>query len=184
MDKEYFKNKYRTSTIRMNHWDYAWPAMYYITICTEDRRCCLSEIKDGQVYLLEMGNIVFEELLKTQQLRPYVVLDDFIIMPNHVHVVIIIKDNDFDTEGRDMARHVSTERKFGKPPSKSLSSIIGSFKSAVTNKCHKNNLDFQWQSNYYEHVIRDYEDLGRVREYIAHNPINWENDRNNPINIK
>jgi len=184
MDKEYFQNKYRTSTIRMNHWDYAWPAMYSVTICTENRICCLGDIKDEQVYLSEIGKVVFDCWLDIPNHFDNVKLDDWIIMPNHLHGIIVIEDNDFDTEGRDKACLVSTERKFGHPPPKSLSSIIGSFKSAVTNKCHKNKFDFQWQANYYEHVIRDFEDLGRIRKYIAHNPLNWIKDRNNPINIK
>jgi len=87
-------------------------------------------------------------------------------------------------QGRDAVNRVSTVRKFRHSQPKSLSTIIGSFKGAVTNKCHKNNIDFQWQSNFYEHVIRDFEDLGRIREYIAQNPVNWENDRNNLNNIK
>jgi len=182
--EEFFQNIYRVGTIRLNHWDYSWPAMYYVTICTNNRECCLGEVRNGQVYMSGIGNIMFEELIKTPQLRPYVMLDDFIVMPNHVHIIFVLKDKDFGKTGRDTARHVSTVRKFGYAQPKSLSSIIASFKSAVANRCHKNNLDFQWQSNYYEHVIRDYEDLGRIREYIAHNPINWENDHNNPINIK
>ncbi len=181
---EYFKNKYRASTTRLSHWNYAWPSMYYVTICTIDRICCLGDIRDGNVYLSEIGKIVFDEWLKTQTLRPYIELDDFIIMPNHLHGIIVIKDNDLgDLNRRDTARHVSTVRKFGYSQPKSLSSIIGSFKSAVSKKCHENNLDFYWQTNYYEHIIKNDEDYARIKEYIALNPINWEFSKNNPKNF-
>jgi putative transposase len=186
MDREYFNNKYKTSTIRMNHWDYSWPAMYYVTICTQNRRCCLAEIKNEQVYLSEMGNVVFEDLVNIPILRTYVTLDHFIIMPNHLHAIFILNDdNDFGhPQGRDTVNRVSTERKFGALPPKSLSVIINTFKGGVTRHCHEKGLNCIWQPNYYEHVIRDYEDLGRIREYIAHNPINWEFSKNNPKNLK
>ena len=185
MSDELFKNKYRVASTRLAEWDYSWPGLYYVTICTKDRFCYLGEIKNGLVYLSEIGNIVFAEWLRTPMVRPNVILDDFIIMPNHIHGIIGIKeDNDFGlTNRRDTARHVSTVRKFGYLQPKSLSSIVGSIKSAVTNHCHKNNLYFQWQRNYYEHIIRDEEDYARIKEYIALNPIRWEIDRNNPINF-
>jgi putative transposase len=185
MSDEYFKNKFRVASTRLGHWDYGWPGFYYVTICTQNMVCCLGEIKDNNVYLSEVGKIVFAELLKTPELRPYVKLDDFIIMPNHIHVIFEIQeDKDFDVDGRDTARHVSTERKFGNAQPKSLSSIIGSFKSAASKHCHEKNLDFQWQINYYEHIIKNDEDYARIKEYIANNPINWVKDENNPINFK
>ncbi len=107
-------------------------------------------------------------------------------MPNHVHVVFLLKENnDFgQSDGRDTVNRVSTERKFGSVPPKSLSSIVNTFKGGVTRRCHENKLDFQWQSNYYEHIIRDEDDYARIKEYIFCNPGKWAEDRNNPINIK
>ncbi|MCX6740152.1 MAG: transposase [Candidatus Parcubacteria bacterium] len=184
MDNEYFQNKFRTSSIRMNHWNYSWPAMYYVTICTQNRECCLGEIKDGQVYMTKIGNIVFEEVINVPKLRRDVLLDDFIVMPNHIHVIFVIKEDDFGHNGRDTVNRVSTDRKFGFVQPKSLSSIVNAFKGGVTRRCHKNNLDFQWQANYYEHIIKNDEDYARIKEYIAHNPVNWIKDRNNSVNIK
>ncbi|MFC1598969.1 transposase [Patescibacteria group bacterium] len=176
MSDEYFKNKFRISSNRLKYWDYSCSGLYYITICTYKQECCFSKIKDDQIYLSEVGKIVYEEWLNTPKLRPNVFLDDFIIMPNHFHGIIGIKkeDNDFVRNRRDTARHVSTIREFGYLQPKSLSSIVGAFKSAVTKQCHKNNLKFQWQKNYYEHIIRDEEDYARIKEYIANNPTNWQ----------
>ncbi len=184
---ELFKNKYRVPSIRLQGWDYTQPAMYYVTICTKDRKCCLGEIRNGMVYLSDIGKIVFAEWLNTPKVRPNVALDDFIIMPNHLHGIIEIKnDKDFDDGNcRDAPRRVSTGNKFAPLPSKSLSSIINHFKGTVKRLCNRRDLEyFAWQPRYYEHIIRDEDDYMRIKKYIALNPINWLKDRNNPINIK
>ncbi len=178
--KEFFKNKYRVNSIRLGHWDYSCPGLYYVTICTKNMICCLSEIKNDKVYFSEIGKVVFKCWLEIPKHFNNIILDDWIIMPNHLHGIIgIEKDNDFD-ERRDTPWHVSTKRKFGYMQSKSLSSIINHFKGAVKRQCNKKGLNFQWQSRYYEHIIRNEDDYGRIKEYIANNPINWDKDRNNP----
>jgi len=183
--KEYFKNKYRTSTNRLQDWDYSASAFYYVTICTKDRVCCLAEIKNKQIYLSKIGKVVFNCWNNIPEHCKNVKLDDWIIMPNHLHGIIIIgNDKDFGINRRDRVYPVSTDDKFGHVKPKSLSSIINTFKGAVTRQCNRENLDFQWQSNYYEHIIRNEKDLARIKKYIANNPINWQFDRNNPINIK
>jgi len=138
------------------------------------------------VYLLKIGEIVFGELLNLPELRPYVLIDDYIIMPNHIHVIFVLKgDNDFGLpDGRDTVNRVSTPRKFGPLQPKSLSAIVNAFKCGVTRRCHNNKLNFHWQHNYYEHVIRDEDDFVRIKEYIANNPTKWAESRNNPINFK
>ncbi len=183
---ELFKNKYRIASTRLPYWDYSKSGKYYVTICTKDRKCCFGEIKNNYVYLSEIGKIVFAEWLKTPQIRSYVLLDDFIIMPNHLHGIIEIKnDKDFDGENcRDAPRRVSTGNNFAPLPSKSLSSIINHFKGSVKRQCDKNDLAFAWQERYYDHIVRDEDDYGRIKEYIALNPINWSKDRNNPIKQK
>ncbi len=123
--------------------------------------------------LSDYGKIVEEEWLKTKEIRKNIDLDYCVVMPNHFHGIIII-------EGRDKARLVPTdERKFGKPISGSLSTIIGSFKSAVTkrvNELRKGSAKSVWQSNYYEHIIRNEKDLFFTRRYIQLNPLKWELD--------
>ena len=123
--------------------------------------------------LNEFGKIVEEEWLKTKELRKNIDLDYYIVMPNHFHGIIII-------ESRDKARLVPTDeyRKFGKPIPNSLSTIIGSFKSAVTKRINelKGGLGSIWQSNYYEHIIRNGKDLFFTRRYIELNPLKWELD--------
>jgi len=182
--EEYFKNKFRIPSIRLQQWNYASPAMYFVTICTKDRKCCLCEINDGWIYLTEIGKVVFKYWLEIPKHFNNVELDDWIIMPNHLHGILVLKDDKDFNKCRDTTCHVSTGRKFGYMAPKSLSSIIQAFKASVKRECNKNDLShFQWQRNYYEHIIRDEDDYGRIKEYIALNPINWQTDRNNPSNI-
>jgi len=182
---EYFKEKYKVHTNRLQDWDYSAPGYYYVTICTKDRFCCFGEIKDGEVRLSKIGKIVFEEWLMTPKLRSNVFLDDFIIMPNHIHGIIVIKNNNGDVETQSSASLRERNKNTFGPQIRNLGSIIRGFKAASKNRINtKFNDNFHWQPRFYEHIIRDQDDLARIKEYIAHNPINWENDKNNPINIK
>lgn len=179
MGDEYFKNKYRTTSTRLQHWNYADEGFYFVTICTKDRVCNLGEIKDNNVFLSEIGKIVFDCWLEVPGHFKNVKLDDWIIMPNHVHGIIEIKNND----GRDAPWRVSTTNRFAPLQRNSLQSIINHFKGAVKQICNKNNFAFfQWQPRYYEHIIKNDEDYARIKEYIALNPVNWQNDQDNPIN--
>jgi len=130
--------------------------------------------------LNKFGAIVKDEWIKTTQLRKNVKLDEYIIMPNHFHGVIILEDIN---NQKDTARRIPTKESFGKPISGSIPSIIRSFKSAVTRLI--NLLSYPpkiivWQNNYYEHTIRSEDELNTIREYIQNNPLRWEYDRDNP----
>jgi REP element-mobilizing transposase RayT len=170
--------------IRLRHFDYGNAGSYYITICTYKRQLLLSAIKNNEVHLTETGNIVKEELGLTIALRNYLELDYSVIMPNHVHFILLFKDraaNALD-ERTDKAL-----RSFGGSHQHSLSSVIAQFKAAVTNRVRKsvNNDKFQlWQKGFYEHIIRDDKDLARIRDYISTNAINWQVDQENPDRIK
>jgi putative transposase len=152
---------------------------YFVTICTENKNCLLGEVVNGEAALSREGKIVGEEWLKTTEVRPYVSLDLFVVMPNHFHGILFI---DKEAEG-GTARCAPTIRQFRMMISESLPSIIRGFKSAVTRRI--NILRYVpgapvWQRNYYEHVIRDEPSLKRIREYIVNNPLSWELDRENP----
>ncbi|MBA7498091.1 hypothetical protein ES704_00825 [subsurface metagenome] len=132
------------------------------------------------MFLNKFGVIVKDEWLKTTQLRKNVKLDEYIIMPNHFHGVIILEDIN---NQKDTARRVPTQESFGKPISGSVPSIIRSFKSAVTRLINLLSYPHKiivWQNNYYEHTIRSEDELNTIREYIQNNPLRWEYDRDNP----
>ena len=128
--------------------------------------------------LSEAGQVVVEEWLKTAKLRPYLTLDESVVMPNHFHGILWVDE----TPKEGTARRAPTRERFGKPVTGSLPTIIGAFKATVTrriNALRSSGKGEVWQRGFYEHVIRDDESLHRIRDYIMHNPLNWEFDREN-----
>jgi REP element-mobilizing transposase RayT len=128
--------------------------------------------------LNELGEIVRDEWLKTAQLRPRVVLDAFVVMPNHIHGIIVLADR-----RGTLQRAPTTFERFGKPTSDSIPTIVRLFKSATARRIneHRGTPGAPvWQRNYYEHVIRNEDSLTMVRRYIAENPLRWHLDRENP----
>ena len=184
------KIHHRTS-IRLRGHDYTQAGEYYVTLCVKDRECLLGEIVQNHVKLSRIGEIAkkcWEEIPKH---FPNAGLDEYVIMPNHIHGVIIL-DNPVGTRltvGIEHAvgtRHaVSQHERFGKPICGSLSTIIRSFKSAASNRIHSEGYSaFAWQSRFYEHIIRNGRDLDRIRKYILDNPCNWTKDDNFSGNIQ
>ena len=172
------EHKDRRST-RLPYYDYTTPGAYFFTICTLNHECLFGQTMNDIVKLNSIGRIVSEEWVKTANLRPYVEIDSYIVMPNHLHGIIILREN----HRRDTARRVPTTEQFSKPIAGSLPTVLRSFKSAVTKRV--NILQGTpgkrlWQGRYYEHVIRNSEDLNRLREYIITNPFRWSFDRENP----
>ena len=175
-----YKNKYRAETTRLEGWDYTSTGWYFVTICTRDRIPYFGEVRDGEMQLSPIGKILAEEWQKTAQVRPYVSLDEWVIMPNHIHGIIVIHSDDtVETSRRDVSTGVPRLK------SRSLSAIINQIKSVCTKRIRAAGvLNFGWQPRYYDHIIRDNEDLDRIREYIIGNPDKWEDDEENPANVK
>lgn len=181
--KNLFKKKYRIKSIRLSYWDYSQPGSYFITICTKNRKEYFGYINNEIMCLNKYGNITYQEIHKTQIIRKNVTIDEFVVMPNHIHILLEINN------ALSIRRDEATPRLYvGKYPnmskisskSNSLSSIIGSLKSIITKRIHQNGLiNFQWQSRFYEHIIRDEEDFYRIKEYIRNNPLFWYKNRNN-----
>ena len=96
-------NKYRIRSARLQHWDYSATAWYFVTICTKDRRHFLGDMLEVGVRPSSAGRIVEEEWLKTAELRPYVTLHAFIVMPNHVHGVIVLAGTPTETPRRGVS---------------------------------------------------------------------------------
>lgn len=172
---EKFRDKYRIPPARAQWWDYGSAAAYFVTICTSAMEHYFGKIENGEAILSEIGNIAEEEWLKTFTMRPDMNLEmgAFIIMPNHFHAIIIIGNNEFNSE--DI--FISPQRnKFGKQ-SKNLPSIIRGFKIGVTRRARKINPDFSWQSSYHDHIIKDGNSYDTITNYIINNPAKWEEDR-------
>ena len=181
----YDPNKHHRRSIRLKGYDYTHAGAYFVTICTHDRQCLFGEVVDGIVQLNAFGEIVRDEWLRTADVRPNVELDTFVVMPNHIHGIIVLRDNDGrgTLHGRGTLQRAPTIEQFGKPTSNSIPTIVRLFKSATTKRINERRGtpgSPVWQRNYYEHIIRHEESLNRIRQYILDNPLSWAMDRENP----
>jgi len=184
--------------IRLKGYDYSLAGAYFVTICTYNSFCSLGHVKEGIVILSTIGKKADKFWQEISAHHGNTQLHEFIVMPNHVHGIIMISDQDTNCRGVQLN---APDRSAGNPTHSSkgvylnapthhvrisprkntLSVIIRTYKSALTNWCRKNGFsNFKWQRNYYEHIIRNEKELSRIREYIQNNPINWELDRENP----
>ena len=177
---------HRNST-RLRDYDYASSGAYFVTICTVQRLHLFGEIVDGQMILNDVGRIALEEWQASVQIRSELALDESVIMPNHVHGIVWILE-----ENQTVLLHASSASGVGAsgrsplrgnvamgPAKKSLGAFIANFKAAVTKRARaaSSNADLQiWQRGYHDHVVRDDADLERIRTYISINPLEWHLD--------
>jgi putative transposase len=181
-------------SIRLPEWNYAWAGAYFITMCTKGRECALGTIVDGTMILDEPGKIVNESWQWLEVQYPHVSLDDFTIMPDHLHGIIIINESrrGGSRSAPEMGGSAASIEKGGSAASiemggsrtaptekrrvKPLGRLIGAFKTVSTkriNEIRGTPGAIFWQRNYFEHIIRTDDDLNRIRAYIAHNVEQW-----------
>lgn len=188
--------KYHRRSLRLPGYDYSQYGWYFVTVCVKDREELFGTCVGGKTALNAVGNIADQYWREIPEHFASVELDEYVIMPNHVHGIVIINDHTDDTirtgvgfqrpNGGDVAvqrpyKGTNAQMSHISPRAGSLSAIIRSYKSAVTAWCRTNgHQDFQWHRNYFERVIRDDAELAHVRAYISNNPINWALDEENP----
>ena len=196
-----FKNKYRIKSARLQGYDYSNEGFYFVTICTKNREMSFGDIIGGKMVLSSIGEIIKQEWLNTPDIRKNVELDKFVIMPNHLHGIVIIQysipasvptthpvETHCNASLRDaslwMRNNQEYKNKFG-PQSNNLSAIIRGFKGVTTKITRRkfSNINFAWQPRFYDRIIRNDNELNRIRQYIMDNPEKWELDRNNPDNF-
>ena len=182
-----FKERYRVESSRLKGWDYTSVGYYFVTICTRNRECYLGNVVDGVMRLSPAGKIVDEEWQKTAVIRENVTLDEWVVMPNHLHGIIVINSNTphrgVSTDGTEHCRDVPMARlDVARIHKDSLGAIIGQFKSVCTKRIWTADHDFAWQSRFYDEIIRDERSLETIREYIRNNPMQWHLDKENPAN--
>jgi putative transposase len=151
---------------RLPEYDYSQPGGYFITLVTQKRLPLFGELLAETMKLSSIGEIVRSEWERTGELRPDITLDEYVIMPNHFHAIFFIKESFRGPEpavAKSVAAHRSAQLR--RPP-RSLGSIIAGFKSAASRRAKQS----LWQRNYYDRVIRDEEELNRIRNYIVYNP--------------
>ena len=175
MRTKYNPEIHHRRSIRLAGYDYAQPGAYFVTLCVQDRLCLLGEIAHKAMTFSDWGRIAAQSWTWLRDQYPYVSLDVWVVMPNHLHGIIVLLD---DAVG---ARHDAPLRR------KPLGQLVGAFKTTCTKKINQlqgtPSAKF-WQRNYYEHIVRDERDMARIRQYIIDNPRRWEEDRDNPANIR
>lgn len=178
---EKFKNKYRIQSTRLQGYDYGQNGAYFITICTKNRIRHFGKISNGQMELSEIGKLATECWSNIPQHFPFVELGEFVIMPDHIHGIIIINkinENEFQIPFNEINQpfYQSTYRnKFG-PQSKNISSIIRGFKVGVTKNAKPINPEFKWQERFHDHIIRNEKSFNSIQNYIINNPSKWQED--------
>jgi putative transposase len=179
---KYDQDKHHRRSIRLKDYDYRQPGWYFVTICTHLQECLFGQIRDNQLELNTLGCIVDTCWNQISVHFPHVVLDTFVVMPNHLHGILGVMEN-LDMAASIRARHVVplqenllASESFAKPISGSLATVIRSFKAATTrqiNRLRATEGEKLWQRNYYEEIVFNESELDRIRYYISTNPERW-----------
>ena len=201
-----FQHQYRISSARLQNWDYGWNAPYFVTICTANRTWYFGCIQNDEMQFSETGKMAHTCWQEIPEHFPFVKLDVHVVMPNHVHGIIIIdkpddgrgvRDNAVDAGGIVETQNFASlpppspspppqspppssfpKNKFG-PQSQNLASIIRGYKTGVTKFAGNNNIEFAWQPRFHDHIIRNDASYMRIRNYIINNPKKWDTDKFN-----
>ena len=166
MDKE--KELPKRKHPRLNNYDYSSAGAYFITICTQDRRCILSCIvgrglapaEKAEIEYTSFGEIAKAQILMLEERYPDLTVDQYVIMPNHIHAIMILSG-----------------KAAGASPRPTMMDIVCAYKSLTTRACKKNGFNGKlFQTSFYEHIIRGREDYEAHLKYIYENPMRWADD--------
>lgn len=190
-----FQNRYRIPSIRLPRWNYAGHGTYFVTICTNNRTPWFGHVENGHMELSSIGEIANKHIKRLPAIRKNVRLDEFIVMPDHIHMILTVEPGDSRTDSAGLggsdestvetpSEGVSTPSTRSNPstppvasPNKpkhwvpgALGAIINQFKRSCLVEIRQTDEYFRWQPRYHEHIIRNGCDLDRIRGYIRDNP--------------
>ncbi|KHE92040.1 MAG: hypothetical protein SCABRO_02211 [Candidatus Scalindua brodae] len=159
--------------------------MYFVTICTQNREHYFGDIVDDEMQLSQLGMAAEKYWSEIPNHFPFVILDACVVMPNHIHGIIVIDKTNYRRNNVETQNLASLQQqppskpknKFG-PQSKNLASIIRGFKIGITKYAKNNDLEFGWQSRFYDHIIRNDKSYNNIVNYIVTNPQHWDIDEN------
>lgn len=175
-----FRGKYRIASLRLKNWDYASNGIYFVTINTKNRKNFFGEITDSKMILSPAGKICNACLIAIPEHFEFVKLPYFVVMPNHLHAILIIKQCGSEKKKSILLRipkvpeKVNMEMSVIAPKAGSLSVIVRSLKSAVSKQAHVINPKFQWQPGFYERIVRDHQAYLNIANYIEANIKKWK----------
>ncbi|HOY61179.1 MAG TPA: transposase [Candidatus Woesebacteria bacterium] len=181
---------------RLKNWDYSSDGFYFITICTKDRENYFGDIQNDKMKLSQIGMVTQKYLLQIPMHYKNILIDEFSIMPNHVHILLnngVLSgrpmpwsslEKSVSNSGRHMPWHVPTKNinyinTFSHPIKNSISMVINHYKSAVTKEINKSNQEFSWQTRFHDEIIKNEKHYWAVKRYIKNNVINWNKDKEN-----
>ena len=184
-----YKNKYRIPTARATWHDYK-GGSYFVTICTKNREFFFGDINNGEMNYSSLGQSAIDCLQQIPTHFPHVEIPIFVVMPNHIHAIVIINALAPSVETQNLASQNHTinpletqyfaslqqaKQKFG-PQSKNLASVVRGFKIGVTKFANENDLSFAWQPRFHDHIIRNHHEMSLIADYIQNNVIRWKDD--------
>ena len=179
----YDPNLPRRRSTRLAGYDYSQVGAYFVTIVTHGRSCCFGDADSGEMRLSDAGRMACRVWKELPARFVGIEMDYFIVMPNHLHGIIIIHDGEAGVKHQPTASRATTR------VAPTLGNVVGAYKSLTTMEYTRGVKTLHWppfegrlwQRNYYEHIIRDGESLNRLRQYITDNPAQWAFDRENPV---
>jgi len=169
-----YQKKYRIESTRLKHWDYRNDGAYFITICTQNKQHFFGEIHNHQIYPNLIGDLAQKYWHTIPEHFPYARLDAFVVMPNHIHGIVLLKNTPKQT--RTITPDKNQTMANISPTSGSIASLVRSYKSVVSKHAHEQYPAFAWQARYHEHIIRNPDSFARIQYYIKTNPENWRKD--------
>lgn len=180
-----FQNKYRIPSARANWHGYD-GGVYFVTICTQNRVHYFGKIENGEMHLSPIGQYAHEQFANVKTHYPYAEIPLFVVMPNHIHAVVVIDGKNETACSRDVACNVSTGETNNpfkniqmaniSPKNNTLATVIRGIKSSITKFVNTNNIPFAWQSRFHDHIVRNQDELNRIATYIENNVAQWHLD--------
>jgi REP element-mobilizing transposase RayT len=192
-----YKNRYRIESARLKGWDYSSPGYYFIIICTKNMECLFGKITGGKIILSEMGKIAEQYWREIPVHFNDIILDEFVVMPNHIHGILsivptpkpIVETPNLGVStmglgvttipGVSTITGVPTEHDKNIKKPANIGIVINQYKRICTIRIRTSNPGISiWQPRFHDHIIRDENELNRIRQYIIDNPVNWRKDDN------